>query len=213
MLRLTTFLLLKVLCFSACCSYHSVHLPAIVCSRQKKWAVELWTSRLLLCIYVFTPEPDTGACDRVTSSPCQKKPNHVSHISMKKNPLSASVRVLPWFPAGTLTTITMLVSSHLHETSSFCANPARGHLCGFALLSTLEGCEQAPADRICLWVLTSPLPFAERARERLQPGLHVPPALCGREGLQHQHVGHAALPGESPTELVMLPGPSASPSE
>eukprot|EP00075_Anas_platyrhynchos_P037728 XP_027326981.1 potassium channel subfamily T member 1 isoform X8 [Anas platyrhynchos] len=34
----------------------------------------------------------------------------------------------------------------------------------------------------------------ERARERLQPGLHVPPALRGWPGLQHQHAGHAALP-------------------
>lgn len=129
---------------------------------------------------------------------------------MKKNPLSPSVRVMPWFPPGTLTTSTLLVSSHFHETSSSCA---RGHLCGFALLNALGGREQAPANRIFLWVLTSSLPFAERARERLQPGLHVPPALRGREGLQHQHVGHAALPGESPTEPAMLPGLSASPSE
>lgn len=45
-------------------------------------------------------------------------------------------------------------------------------------------------------VLPRPFLLPERARERLQPGLHVPPALRGRPGLQHQHAGHAALPGE-----------------
>lgn len=34
MLRVTTVLLLKVLCSSACCSYYSVHLPEIICSKQ-----------------------------------------------------------------------------------------------------------------------------------------------------------------------------------
>lgn len=115
------------------------------------------------------------------------------------NPLSPSVRMLPWFPAGAPTRNTTLVSSHFHESSSFCATCTWGRLHGFALLNALEGCEQAPANGVRLQALTSPLYLPERARERLQPGLHVPAALRGREGLQHQHAGHAALPGESPT--------------
>lgn len=107
--------------------------------------------------------------------------------------------MLPWFPAGTPARNTTLVSSRFHESSSFSATCTWGRLRGFALLNALESCEQAPADSVRLQALTSPLNLPERARERLQSGLHVPAALRGREGLQHQHAGHAALPGESPT--------------
>lgn len=33
------------------------------------------------------------------------------------------------------------------------------------------------------------------AGQGLQPGLHVPPPVRRRQSVQHQHVGHAALPG------------------
>lgn len=41
--------------------------------------------------------------------------------------------------------------------------------------------------------------LAEGKREGVQPGVHVPPALLCREGVQRQHAGHSPLPGTSQT--------------
>lgn len=60
--------------------------------------------------------------------------------------------------------------------------------------------------------LRPPLP-AEGTREWLQPGFHVPPAIRCRPRLQHQHVGHAALPGQQGQGPRGYPEvPSGSPS-
>lgn len=47
---------------------------------------------------------------------------------------------------------------------------------------------------ICVW-------SAEGKGEGVQPSVHVPPAVCCREGFQCQHAGHSALPGISDSSL------------